>query len=70
MGFSASTIKKYVVKDFSIPNEAEIKRFSLDDIPDKVDLDIFTSVENLGDLLVMSDEEYDEVKELWKEMSL
>lgn len=68
-GFSASTVKKYVIKDW-VPVEVEnIIRFDLSQLP-KFSTDLFTGVQNFGSLCVLSEEEKKELKELWKELEV
>lgn len=67
-GWSASTVRAYVDKNFNPIIEDQIKRFDPNtDMPD-FDETIFEGVENYGDLCVMSDEEFEEIKALWKEI--
>ena len=68
-GFSPSTVKKYVQKDFSAAVIPQDKIFKKENIP-PIDLSIFQGVKNLGNLCVLSEEEFEGVKELWKEMSV
>lgn len=67
-GFSASTVSKYIDKNYKPVNKENIKRFT-GDLPE-FSLDIFQSVEKLGDLCILSEEEKEEMKELWEEMSI
>ena len=67
-GWSASTVRAYVDKNFNPVIEDQIRRFDPNtDMPD-FDEVIFEGVDNYGDLCVMSDEEYEEIKALWKEI--
>lgn len=68
-GVSASTVKKYIDPDFSPVNESSIKRLSIGDIPE-YNIDVFKGIENIGALCILSDEEKEEMKELWKEMKI
>lgn len=68
-GWSSSTVSKYVDKNYQPVVEIEIKRFD-----PKADLPEFNSemfaVENLGELLVMSEDELVEMVDLWKELAI
>ena len=68
-GFSSSTVAKYIDKNYKPIDETKIKHFSRDMLPEFND-DKFKGVENYGDLCVMSNEEYEEIKELWEELSV
>lgn len=68
-GWSSSTVSKYVDKNYQPVVEVEIKRFD-----PKTDLPEFNSeifaVDNLGDLLEMSEDELVEMVDLWKELTI
>lgn len=71
-GFGASTVKKYVIPNYVPTSEEDYKHFYVDDLPsdfEKIE-EQFKNIENYGDLFVMSDEELDEIKELWKEIDV
>lgn len=69
-GWSSSTVSKYVDKDYKPVVEADIKRFNLaTDLPE-FNSDLFSSTEDWGKLLVMSKEETEEMKILWKELAI
>ena len=63
LGFSAGTIKKYIVKDFIDPDTIQIKKFS-SIIPKLEDM------ESINWNLTLTKEEQEEIEELWKEISL
>lgn len=69
-GWSAATVRKYVVKDY-VPLDAKTQvHFDPDkDLPpfDSV-LTRFAQVDNFGDLCVLSDDEKKEIEDLWKEL--
>lgn len=67
-GFSASTVRKYIIKDWEPPIVANIIKFS-DEMYGPY-LAQFQSVQNFGELCELSAEEGEELKELWKEMSV
>ena len=70
-GFSASTVKKYIVPHY-VPDEVSKqnrKVFDLESIPDDVDPKPFC-IDKWGDLCELSYEEKMGMIELWEEMSL
>lgn len=69
-GWSSSTVRAYVDKNFSPVLEDKIHRFDPDTEMPEFSTSIFEGVENLGDLFVMSDEEKQEIFDLWEEIVL
>lgn len=67
-GFSATTVSKYIDKDWTPPEENVRKIFNPQSLTDDFDSSIFRGVNNFGTLCVLSKEEEDEIKELWKEL--
>lgn len=72
VGFSASTVSKYVDRNWSPANEQNRRIFNPDDMPKLPfeNYDAFKGVENFGDLCILSDWEKDQIKELWNEMEV
>lgn len=68
-GFSASTVRKYVDTKWTPVVTENIKRFELDALP-VFESSIFVGVENYGELCVLTEREQEEIKELWKELSV
>lgn len=70
-GFAASTVKKYVDKNWEPVKTENIIRFDLVNLPNffKVTL-LFRDVKNYGDLCVLSEEEKEEMKALWEELAI
>lgn len=66
-GFSASTVKKYIIKDYVPAEKIETQKFS-GDLPEFIP-EVFRR-QNWVSFLDMTEEECEEIKELWKEMSL
>lgn len=62
VGFSAGTVKKYIIPDFIDPDELKIKQFSGEINP----IQDINSLKNL----LLSDEEISEIKELWEEIAI
>lgn len=70
-GFAASTVKKYVDKNWEPVKTENIIRFDLVNLPNFSEAtEIFRGVENYGDLCVLSDNEKEELKELWEELAI
>ena len=68
-GFSASTVKKYIIPNWQPVEQQNIVRFEWVEIPD-FDDGIFRDVDNYGDLCVLTEGEQQEIKELWRELSI
>ena len=70
-GFAASTVKKYVDKNWKPVKTENIIRFDLVNLPNFFeDAPLFRGVENYGDLCVLSEEEKEEMKSLWEELAV
>lgn len=67
--WSASTVAKYVDKNYAPAVESDIKRFDVSKMPE-FPLIAFENVTNFGELCVLSDEEREEIRELWKELAI
>lgn len=67
-GWSASTVRSYVDKNYNPVIEDKIKRFDPNTDMPEFDESLFEGVDNFGDLCVLSDEEYEEIKQLWEEI--
>ena len=68
-GFSASTVRKYVDVNWKPVASEEIIVFSMDDIPDfKEAIKCFRGIDNYGELCVLTEQEHEEIKELWAEL--
>jgi hypothetical protein len=66
-GFSPATVKKYIIKDYSEPDESKFIRF--DKPLPEFDSSIFQG-DDWGALCVLSPEEEKEIIELWKELDV
>ena len=70
-GFSASTVKKYVIPNWAPTASENIIRFDLSQIPDfEKAVEIFRGIDNYGYLCILTDFEAEEIKELWGEMAI
>lgn len=68
-GFSAGTVKKYVIPGWRPIEIQNITRFKLEDIPN-FDSSSFKNVANYGDLCELSESEKEELHALWEELSI
>lgn len=68
-GFSAGTVKKYVIPGWRPVDAAQIKKFDLNDLPD-FDATSFEGVENYGDLCVLNEKEVEEIHALWEGLAV
>jgi hypothetical protein len=67
-GFSPGTVKKYVIPNYSLPDENNIIRYSREGLPD-FDSTQFRNTD-WGELCTLSVDELKEIYELWKEIDL
>ena len=68
-GFSASTVKKYVIPGWKPVATENIIKFELKQIPE-FDGSVFKNVDNYGELCVLTEQEKEEMKELWRELAV
>ena len=68
-GFSASTVKKYIVPGWKPVEAANIKRFDMGRLPD-FSSSAFKGIDNYGELCVLTEREQEEIKELWEELAI
>ena len=70
-GFSAGTVKKYVIKGWEPVAVENIKKFDIALLLDFQEaIKIFRDIDNYGNLCVLTAYEQDEIKELWKELAV
>lgn len=70
-GFSASTVKKYVIPGWQPVQVENIIHFDIAQLPDFTEaVKIFRGIDNYGNLCVLTDYEKKEIKELWKELAV
>lgn len=70
IGIAPTTVKKYVVPNYTAENTIQKKVFEKNKVPKDIDFSLFINKEDWGDLCVLSEQEKEEVKELWKELSM
>lgn len=69
-GWSASTVAKYINKDYQPIILADIKKFNLETDMSEFSTERFEGLENWGELCVMTEQEEAGIKELWKELAI
>ena len=70
-GFSASTVKKYVIPGWQPVVTENIIKFDIAQLPDFQEaVKLFRGIDNYGDLCVLTEREKDEIKELWGELAV
>ena len=70
-GFSASTVKKYVIPGWAPVAVENIVHFDIAQLPDFTSAaKLFRGIDNYGNLCVLTDYESEQIKELWKELAV
>ena len=70
-GFSASTVKKYVIPGWQPVAIETIQKFNPAILPDfQKAVEIFRGIHNYGNLCVLTEFEKNEIEELWKELAV
>lgn len=70
-GFSASTVKKYVIPNWAPVASENIIRFDIAQLPDFTSAaEIFRGISNYGALCILTDYEKQEIKKLWGELTV
>lgn len=69
-GFSATSVKKYVLPDFKPQTNIEKITFNEEEIPNQIDYEPFVNSDNWGEFCELAEEEKEEMKDLWKELVL
>lgn len=70
-GFAASTVKKYVIKDWKPVEKKNIAKFDLADLPDFTSAaELFRGINNYGNLCILTEHELEQMKELWEELAI
>lgn len=68
-GWSSSTVSKYIDKNYTPVVQENVKRFDMSTMPEFT-TERFANVTNYGDLCALSEEEKQEIIELWKELAV
>ena len=66
-GFSPATVKKYIIQDYNVPDESNFIRFNRP-LPE-FDSAMFRG-NDWGALCMLSPEEEQEIRDLWKELDV
>lgn len=70
-GFAASTVKKYIIKDWKPVEKKNIVKFDLADLPDfDSAAELFRGINNYGNLCILTEHELEQMKELWEELAI
>ena len=70
-GFSAGTVKKYVIPGWQPIIIENIQKFDLAQLPDfQKAIEIFRGIFNYGNLCILTNDEKEEIKELWGELAV
>ena len=70
-GFSAGTVKKYVIPGWQPVAVENIIKFDLAQLPDFTSVvELFEDIHNYGSLCIRTDNEKQEIQELWKELAV
>lgn len=69
-GWSAATVRKYVISDYEPEPPKEEQQFDMSKFPELFDTSELEKVETLGQACVLSDKEIEDMKEFWKEMRI
>lgn len=64
---SPTTVKKYIIPEYTSKTNIKLKVFQKDDLPEFA-MDVFDGVDNWGDLCSLSNSEREEIVELWNEL--
>lgn len=70
-GFSASTVKKYIIPNWAPVASENIVRFDMAQLPDFTSAaEIFRGIDNYGNLCILTNFEKNEIEQLWGELAL
>lgn len=65
-----STVKKYIIPNYVKKEDIKIIKFNEEKIPEEIDFTPFKGKDDWGFLCVLTEQEENDVKELWKEINL
>ncbi len=70
-GFSASTVKKYVIPGWKPVAIENVIHFNLAELPNFTSAaELFQGINNYGNLCILTQTEQEEIKNLWKELAI
>lgn len=70
-GFSASTVKKYVIPGWKPVAVENVIHFNLAELPDFTSAaELFQGINNYGNLCILTQSEQEEIKNLWRELAI
>lgn len=69
LGISASTVSKYVIKDYKPVEMDNIKRFDYESYRTPARGHLFIEPD-MSEVLILTEKEKEELKELWKELTI
>ena len=67
IGCAPSTVKKYIIPNYVPKDKIQSKKVTIDDLPE-FSTEGLKNLENWGEVCLLSNEEKEEIKELWNEM--
>ena len=68
VGCGAGTVKKYIIPNFQEIDEENIIRFTEADLPTSFSIEPFKDLENICDVCELGEEQWEEIRELQKEI--
>lgn len=70
-GFSAGTVKKYVIPNWRPVATENVVKFDMADLPDFIAAtETFKGVYNYGALCILTEREKEQIKDLWRELAI
>lgn len=66
---SPTTVKKYIIPNYISKENRKMKVFHKDDLPEFA-TDMFSGIDNWGDLCILSKNEEEEITKLWDELNI
>lgn len=70
VGVSPSTVKKYIISNYVPQSKVKLNQVSFNKEIKDFDKDLFLNERYWGNLCIMSEEEFKEIQELWKEITI
>ena len=69
IGCAPTTVKKYIIPNFVPPQKIKKRIFEKEDLPE-FSTEGLKNVENWGSLCLLSEEEKNEIREFWDELTI